>query len=370
MKRRIKKQYIIIILLIIFVLIFLPRNLKNNDSVNYVINGFNVSENINNNKTNIAITNNEIKYYYILDKKDKKVVSNIELYKDDNYNCLYLTFNDRTNINDLVCIKDNINYYYSTGVIKNEKIDNYYNELISQKKINRLYNDKATYQKKDLYTFYTNNILDEYILFISTYKGLYKIDKDIEEINLFDKDVYDQRIKAFIKNKYVIANYNQQYDFDSFYVVDLKSEKISTIKSKYNISFNSSINYDENYIYLHDLDNDKYYELDIDNKSIRLINKITNNLKYLNNYEILKKIDNTYYIKKNNILYKSNYENLVDLTHLFDISDKYNLQIGKNYICFNEDLELICYYNNSYQTIVSNNEFKFNKTINYYFYKK
>lgn len=362
-----KKVYILILILIILFLIFFPRKNNKNSNINYIINGFNVNENIKNNKTYIKITNKEDNYYYTLDNKYKKIVKNIELYSDKVYNCIYITFNNDTNSNDLICNKDNINYLYSTGEIKSSTLDSYYETLLKQNKIKLLYNDITTYDKKDLFTFYTNNIIKT--LFITTYKGLYVIDDNIEEINLFDSDVYEQDIKVFYKDKYIIANYNEQYDFNSFYIVDLKTKKVSTMKSKYNISFNSELIADNDYIYLKDKDNDKNYIIDIENKIVKLIEevKIT---QYIKDYKIVKEIDNTYYLEKDNVLYKTSNTNLEDITYLFNLNNKKNIQIGKSYICFNNDIDLLCYYKNTYQTLLTNNEFKFNKTINYYIYER
>lgn len=81
------------------------------------------------------------------------------------------------------------------------------------------------------------------------------------------------------------------------YVVDLKTKKISTIKFKYNISFNSNMFLYENNVYIKDLENDKTYIVDINNKTLKLTD-ISNNYQYIKEYKLLKQIDNTYYLEK------------------------------------------------------------------------
>ena len=366
MKRRLKKKNIFILITIVLLFIFLPKKINKIHNINYVINGFNVSENIKDNKTYIVVND---KYYYLLNEKHKKIVRNIELYSDEEYSCIYLTFNNDTNSNDLICEKDGINYLYSTSAINSETLNNNCNELVNNNKIKLLYNDKTTYEKKDLFKIYTNNIQKDYIFYLTSYKGLYAIDKSIEEINLFDLDVYEQDVKIFTKDKYIIANYNQKYEFNSLYVVDLKTKKISTIKFKYNISFNSNMFLYENNVYIKDLENDKTYIVDINNKTLKLTN-ISNNYQYIKEYKLLKQIDNTYYLEKDSKLYKSNYNSLDGITYLLDLNDKNNLQIGNSYICWILDTDITCYYKNSYQLLASSDEFKFNKTINYHIYEK
>ena len=69
MKRRLKKKNIFILITIVLLFIFLPKKISKIHNINYVINGFNVSENIKDNKTYIVVND---KYYYLLNEKYKK----------------------------------------------------------------------------------------------------------------------------------------------------------------------------------------------------------------------------------------------------------------------------------------------------------
>src|SRR5699024_9122246 len=78
---------------------------------------------------------------------------------------------------------------------------------------------------------------------MSHYRGLYIIDQDgsVENITLFSSDHYDQVLHTFLDGYYFVANYNESYDFQEIYLVNLKTAKVDTITMPVRISFDSYI---------------------------------------------------------------------------------------------------------------------------------
>lgn len=363
-----KKKYLIVFIIFILILSLIGLINKEN-STNYFIDDFEIEEKLINGKTHLTIKKDDKTYYYLFNEnKGKKIVQKIDYYNDKEYSCIFLNFKDGTNINDLLCYKGKINYYLSTIKSKTPVLSSVFDALVRNNKIEIKTNDIFNSENIDLYRIYTNNIYDDLGLALTTYKGLYILsNKNFKEINLFDNDVYEQKVKTFIDDKYVIANYNQLYDFDSFYVVDLKSKKTEKIKIKYKLSFNSEIVHKEdNAIYLYDKDNNKNYKFDFKTKNIVLLKESPKyEIRMIDDYQILKEIDNNYYLIKNNSLYKINNDKIEELIYLLDLRDKSDIKIEGNYICWLENIDINCYYKNSFIKIASNNEFSFNKNISF-----
>ena len=81
---------------------------------------------------------------------------------------------------------------------------------------------------------------------------------------------------------YISADYNYNYEFDKFYIVDLTNNDLSTIKVKNSISFDSYIQgIVDNKVFLFDPENEIQYEI---NPAKKTINKISNDyIKYYSN---------------------------------------------------------------------------------------
>lgn len=368
------KKYLFVAIIIIVFLFLLSKILEDDDVIRYKIDNFEVQEKLEDGKSHITVQLNNKFYYYLLDSTKKRNVKNIELYEDAMDSCLFITFNNDFRMNDMICYRDGMNYYFSTLTNPSSTVKIAYENLVNSGKIKPTVDDKSKLEKLDLFTVYSNNLSKDFIFSLTSYKGLYILEKDkIKEIKLFDKDVYDQKLKLFLNHYYIIANYNMQYDFNSFYIVDLKTEKVDKFNFKYSISFNSDIIYIEDGIfYLNDNDNKKQYRIDIIKKTIQLLDdkppeRLT---KYIDGFEVISEDKYGYYLAKNNILYRTNSKMLTDILYLFDISGKSNIKLNNDYICWLEDNHIVCYYENGIKTILSSDEFSFNKTLDYYILNK
>ena len=104
---------------------------------------------------------------------------------------------------------------------------------------------------------------------MSHYRGLYIIDQDgsVENITLFSSDHYDQVLHTFLDGYYFVANYNESYDFQEIYLVNLKTAKVDTITMPVRISFDSYIQgIVDHRIYIMDRSNRVQYYFDMEDQ--------------------------------------------------------------------------------------------------------
>jgi len=396
-----KKNKVFILLLFLIVLLIICKSVLTFDSINYKLN-------IDGNKIKIKEIANEDNYYIEIKSNDavypfriyndlnnkRKVIKDIYLYKDKNIECILPVINNNLYA-DMMCYNEGILYDYHTIIGDNESLDKYVNSIklynVNDYKNNEL--DKKTIGTVKYNIF--NNIKNK--VAITTYKGLIINDK---EINLFKKDVYDNKLSTFINNYYIIADYEKKYTFNYFYVVNLDTKKIKKIESKEDISYDSYIQgIVDNKIYLYDKDNENQYEIDIEKNIIKIVSN-DNYIKYFTNnkwekmnktkankeiyfnfetldnnftsYDYVEEVDNYYYFfKKEGIsykLYRVDKENTNIYKYIIDVPTT-NIYYNDNYLYYVYKNKLF-YYSDStgLKTILENSELEFNDTIKYYIY--
>lgn len=393
-----KKIKIIILFLILIILVVILKNLFKVNSLNYVINNngnkFNIKEVYKNKNYYIEIKTKTnifpIRIYE--DIKNKKIIKKIYYYYDDNYECLLPIINNKLNI-DMMCYKENILYNYNDIIGENSDLDEYVKN-IKEYNIEQFKNNISEYNKINTIKYY-NSIEKKVVL--TTYKGL---NISGSEVNIFNKDIYNNKISTFLDNYYIIADYNNDYEFKYFYVVNLENNELFKIKSKYIISLDSYIQgIVDKKIYLYDKDNENQYEIDINKKTIKLIsntkyikyysnnkweklNKISANKEVYFNYESL----NNYFTKYNQVIDSTNYYYLLkDNGKNYDLYrvDKENINIYKfiseiptdkiytnnDYIYYSYDNKIYYYSDKTgLKLLLEDSELEFNNTIKYYIY--
>lgn len=155
--------------------------------------------------------------------------------------------------NDTICItlkSDELNIYPQCQK-NNQQIDFHLIDENMKEKLDATYfinqnNTPENYEKITLKN------LDDNTYYIWNYKGFYKINKNSKEnINLFDKDIYNISNIAKVNDYLLIPDYNSSYYFNKFYLINMKDGKKSTWE------FNESI-YMDGY-YLGSFKNSLYY---------------------------------------------------------------------------------------------------------------
>lgn len=394
-----KKSKLIILIIILTILVLLCKLIFTISTVKYKITynnkEFNIEEKYNDNIYIKIKVDNKVYPIRLYEKtKSRKLIKNLYYYSDNDYSCILPIINDTVKV-DMMCYKDNIIYDYHLIAGENNELDEYVKniKLYDINKFKDITNDKTnigsvtTYSKK-----YIKNKMA-----ITNYRGLIVDNKNIE---LFKKDVYDNKLSVFFDYYYLVADYNNDYVFKYFYVVDLLNNNVYKIKSKTEISLDSYIQgVVDNKVYLYDKDNEKQYRIDVVKKKVDLIGS-ENSIKFytnnkwqtisstkankeiyfnyntldnnFTNYDSFIDADNYYYLFKKNSnkydLYRVD-KNELDIVKFITVVPTMQIYYNKDYIYY-QDGDSIYYYSDSsgLQKMLENSELKFNNTIKYYIY--
>ncbi len=396
-----KKFKILFLFISLIVLIFLVKISLNVKLIKYKIN-------FNGNKVFIeerlsdeyAIKIKYLNKEYILRlnrniSEKRKIVSQIYYFKDDTYECLLPVIDGKV-YTDFMCYSGNIIYNYH-DIYGYDKLLDQYVLGVDIYNIDKFTDNLNNEKKVNGVKFYTNNIKD-YNISITTYDGIISL---YDHVKLFENDVYNNKLSAFVDNYYIVADYNNNYEFKDFYIVDILTNKVSTLKSKYEISLDSYIEgIVDKKIYLYDKDNEIQYEIDIERKKINIVSN-EDKIKFYKNgkWEIINKskaynelyfdytsLDNLFPDYEKTIetdKYYYLFENSNDGYNLYRV-DKANIKI-LSFICFiktnqvnvKDDYLYFVYNNRLYyysditglKTVLEYNELEYNSTIKYYISK-
>lgn len=301
---RIKKEIkvIIILFLLVIPLIFLRKVFIRKYDILYEKNKYIINEIYEyKNKEHlyeINIKNNKQEITYILNNdfnKNKKIIKNLKVYKDDNITCLLPIYNQKIEYK-LYCLKDDIqvsNYYLKD----NESYKKILKKVKKYKINNFLENNKTTSYKK--LKVYDNNISNEDIFTIWDYKGISIIEKDkTKYVKFLDYDLYDN-IKTIIYDEYFILFENNHVDgIKNIHYYDFKKDKLKIYNPEIIISKDFYINgVVDNLIYVTDNKTKKEYTIDLKKEEIIQINKANEYLSYYDNeFKSLTKSD--YFMEK------------------------------------------------------------------------
>ena len=394
-----RKNKFILFMFILLVLIFILKNIIYQKKIKYEIkyndNYFNVIQEKKNNSYYIEIVGKNIKYPLKVNNKNEKtnkIVNNIYYYNDENYECILPIINYNV-LYDMVCLNDGILYSYINLYGGNSNLDEYVKN-IKEYNVDQFKNDISKETNVQGIIWYDNNKINK-IVAITSYNGVIT---QKGEVKLFNKDLYDNQISAFVDKFYLIADYDEEYDFKKFYVVDLDNNEVFTIKSKNEISFDSYIQgVVDDIVYLYDIDNEIQYSIDVKSKKIKVvssnekvkyyenekwttISKAKANKKLLFNYDSLDNNFSSYdrAVKSGYNYYLFKYEK--DFYRLFRVNEnmldvvKYIADVPSQNVTIDDDSlyfvsgNTLYYYSDStaLKSILKYDEFTFNSTIKYY----
>ena len=387
------------IALIVFITINVFKLLKDNHSIEYKINDYNIKEHfyINNDYYyDLVIKNKNNTYIYTLNEKlnkDKKIIKDIKEYKSNNLVCIIPIYNKDVKYN-MYCSLDNeqvsTNYLQQSG---NSDFNSIYKKAKKYNiKLNEDSDVKTTYKKL---TVYKKNIPNNHIYFIWNYRGIYIIsNKDIKYKKFIDHDLYDNVMDCIVDDYYVLFENSSVNGIEKIYYYDIKKDKVDSFKlePKFKLTKNSYINgVVDNLIYVTDKKQKKEYTIDIKKKTITEVDNeqtkyivydnyqkqelsksdyfmtdklFNNNLisdKKVTKSQELKKEYNYYYFIENNKLYKALESNKKDKILLSEVPDITDWIIkNREVIILNEDT--IYSYTDQYgfRKILSTNELKYN----------
>lgn len=348
------------------------------------------------------ITNNKTTFEFKINDdfdKDMKIIKSINYYKDDNYECILPVFKNNKLPIDMMCYYKDELYFYHNLPKKSTELKEYVKDLEIYNQDNWV-DEKTKTKKQGSLTLNYPNILENHYLAVDNYQGIYLINKDklITSIKLFDEDAYETKIKALIENKYIIANYNQNYDFNEFYLVDIKNGKKENLIVNYDINFDTYVNgtYKES-MFILDREDKKQYEINLQKEDAYIVGNQKGIIIYDNDnqktvqlnlneeqhfdefrfendkYDRVDQINGKYYLfEKFNSgyhVYQSPLENKENKIFLFDTTSLEDIYYADNYIYFKKGNSVL-YYNDSIgtRTLFTDAEYEFNKSLKYYVY--
>ena len=219
-------------------------------------------------------------------KKMKNIINDIKYFKSGDYTCILPIYRGNKILTDIICQTGQSTTYYHNIRGINSQLDNFVDN-IEEYNINQwLDNETETNRLGNVYV-YKNNLDSNLYLGLTNYKGLYKINENVSNkiisIDVFKDDIYNPKINTQISHYYLVADYNENYEFNKFYLIDFLKKETETIESKHKISINSYIQgVVGNSVYLIDIDNKKQYEIDIKSKKIIEIGNSDSNVKFYN----------------------------------------------------------------------------------------
>ena len=346
--------------------------------------------------------------------KADHIIKNIYLFEDNDLKCILPTFINDAVITDIMCKKNDITYFYQAIKGTNSGLDAFATSLEQNGYNQNNWIDNSVKEAEELVDIYKSNVLANHYLALANYKGVYTISNvngnKINNIKLFNSDVYKRPMSIVFDKYYIVANYNEQYRFTKFYVVDLKSNKVKEINCEREISFDSYIQGTKNNsIYFFDRDSKIQYELNLKTEKVLEVGNESISIKVLrngewqkvsaisaknnmelfdsiyksdienNNYVRIDKVGSKesgyyYFYKKdgnNYSVYRANVKNSEQLTYLFNTTEINRVNYSKEYIYY-IDGNSIKYYSDKtgIKSLVIDNEFQYNSNILYGLYTK
>lgn len=294
-----KKLFVVIIVLCVTFGVFLYFYFKKSDyELTYELDEIKIIEEYNKEtevyKVKVIVDDSE--FYYVTDDKysnKRKLVHNVDVNEVDNGFCI--SVDSELSLYPMCLI--NGNYVDEKSINVSNEQPKVIDEVDGIKIYN--YNDKS------------------YLLW--NYRGFNLVDEDDEKyIKLFDKDIYNLELNLAMDDYLLVADYNDSYKFDKFYVIDVDDEDVFEVELKTEIYFDSYFlgTYKDN-AYIVDRKNKQEYAINVDRKrQNRVSGKIMKNrewekvsiTKLINeDYEFIDLVASSYRIEDNR-LYRTHYD--------------------------------------------------------------
>ena len=380
------------LLIIFFALKFVIHLLDKGHIETYNSGNFNIVENYtakdNNYKFNIENDKFKLTFDVTYDyNKGSNIITKIHHKKINNYECILPIFKGNKILTDIMCKQNNTVYYGNN--IDNE-ISDFIKEMEKYGYQLSNFKDKAKKTKLSVNTaVYKNNILENHYLALENYKGLVLYNTKEMTVPLFENDIYTKPISTFTDKYYIVADYNNEYSFKIFKVVNIINGNEKEIRSYDEISFDSYImGIINNEIYLFDKDAKVQYKINIEKETVTKMEdikyydgkwhimslkdalnekKFDNNKVTVNNYERAVKIGKYYYLYEktgdNYNVYKAYNKQNNQRTFLFKTSDINSIIYLENYIYFKNGNTFYYWSNNGVKKVLENSELEFNNDL-------
>ena len=309
MKKIIKLLIFLFILILFFELI--TYLFKTHHEITYDIKDdkivYKINEIYKNKKYYIKIENKNYKYSFEINDnfhKRKKIIKKIYTYNAENTKCIYPKTKDKKNTEtNILCSNSKESFSYDSYKDKLSK----FIETLKKEGISSPSWAKNSDSTKNLETLsvYQKNIKKGLHILIYKYNGFYSVSNDnLEIIKLFKNDTYKNSLGVSLGRYYIIPNYNQKYEYNEFYFIDMKKNKTKIRTTKQKISKDSYINgVIDNEIYLFDKDELKQYKISKNGKKVTEVGNKKNGALY---YNLGFETKDIYSFRDSNLKFKTN----------------------------------------------------------------
>ena len=229
-QRRRLALLLIIILIIALVLFFLFR--RKDYTVTYSVNDYEITESYHKEEDyySFIIKKGETERFAIVYNQhfsSKKNIDQITEYQTQTESCITISSN-KVRIEPL-CTKEEtqISYHLVSDEMK-EKLG-----VTSETKEDTIL---TTYNNINVYHYRNHNY------YIWNYRGFYHINENTtENIQLFDKDIYNPTLITQVNDTLVIPDYNADYYFDKVILLDMNTGRTTTWTLETSIYFDSAV---------------------------------------------------------------------------------------------------------------------------------
>ena len=361
-------------------------------------------------KNHYTIVINDMFTYKIFHNLNKRsnIIKEIRYFENDNFKCIYPIFKDKKLKLDVQCNNGNYLVFYQSIKGKNAKIDKFVND-IKEYDEKQFIDNKESKEENTFLSVYRNNIIDNLYFATSSYKGLYLINnnekhKKINQIELYNSDVYEPDIVGSVGKLIIAANYNSEDNYDALNLINITDGSKTQFKTNHKLSFNAFImGIEEEDIYLLDKENKEQYKINPKKQTVDLVgnvnigavvynnhkketiefNRVIEENKMFNgktnynndNFDKVIETDDFYYLlKKENgttKVYRKNKDNLNLIIYLFETSNMKNIVFDSGYVFFIDRSEVKYYSDETgLKTAFKHSEMEFNNSIKYFVYLK
>ena len=395
-----------ILLVLLFSLKLIIHIFDKGHEVSYTIQNFRVKETLkvkNKNNYYFEIKHEKFKLNFQIFKdynKSENVINKIMYHQFNDYECILPIFKNNDVLTDIMCLKDNEITYYRDLNSSDSEMDKFINSLEKYGYNKTNYIDSSTPKNTNNQIIYEENLLENHYLGMENYKGITLINSEVKNIKLFDNDIYTKPISIFTDKYYVVADYNSEYTFKKFYVVNLINGNIREIRSYNEISLDSvmqgAVGED---VYLFDKDAQIQYKVSLKNEMVKQVGN-KDSIKYYNgkwttmslkealenktfenyhtdkiqNYVKVDKDGSYYYMyqKQNNTysVYRADVQNPKIKTYLFKTTDLNSVIYLEKYIYYKNGKTFYYYSEVGNKKVVENPELEFNSDISLGVYQK
>ena len=219
----------------------------------------------------------------------ERIIKDIKSYSDGTYSCILPIFKNGKNIVDVTCLSNGVQYFYHSIKGSDSSLDSFVSNLDSSLYQAETFEDHGapnTELKK--VTFYLDNTPEGHAIAFQNYRGFYllnpKITKTAFTSKLFKSDVYNMVIRARVGKYYVVADYDEKYEFQQFRLVDMTTLKDDTLEFNHPVSFDTYVQgVVGNSMYFFDRNNKTQYELNVKTRAVVETGNESSKIQYYNN---------------------------------------------------------------------------------------